>query len=210
MRFVLVMVLAGLVALPLSVSAQGTDKSWVEEFYPELAPREAPRPPPPESAPKGKGTTPEPSVVQEPAPASGPAPKEPALELKLDDAAVEVAPSPRRTPDGYTLEEMERRVKRAKIGLGVSAGLFALGIGLVVGSGVYDNRNPTPEDQFLSGGFVALLTPGMLLQLGGMVGMILSGVRLAKNKRDRNWLRQARHGTPRRAQWDLARSRLVF
>ena len=35
MKVVLAMVLAGL-ALPLSVSAQGTDEGWLEEFYPEL------------------------------------------------------------------------------------------------------------------------------------------------------------------------------
>jgi len=47
--------------------------------------------------------------VEEPAPTSEPAPEEPALELKLDVAGVEVAPSPPRTPEGYTLEEMELR-----------------------------------------------------------------------------------------------------
>ena len=54
-------------------------------------------------------------------PSSEPAPEEPALQLKLDAACVEVAPSPLRTPDGYPLEEMDVRVRRAKIGLGSSA-----------------------------------------------------------------------------------------
>ena len=34
------------------------------------------------------------------------------------------------TVDGYTLEEMELRVKRTKLGLGVSAGSMALGFAL--------------------------------------------------------------------------------
>ena len=71
MRFVLVMVLAELVALPLSVSAQ----------------------------PGEEGTEPS---VQEQVPSAEPAPEEPVLELKLDDAGVQLASSPPRTPDGYT------------------------------------------------------------------------------------------------------------
>ena len=35
--------------------------------------------------------------------------EEPALQLKLDDAGVEVAPTPPRTADGYTLEEIPNR-----------------------------------------------------------------------------------------------------
>ncbi len=67
-----------------------------------------------------EAATPEPSL-QEPAPSSEPAPEEPALQLKLDSAGVDVVPSPPRTADGYTLEEMERRVMLAKLGVGVSA-----------------------------------------------------------------------------------------
>ena len=53
-----------------------------------------------------QGTASEQNVVQEPAP------EEPALQLELDDAGVEVVPSPPRTAKGYTVEEMELRVKR--------------------------------------------------------------------------------------------------
>ena len=84
MRLVMVMVLGGLMALPLSASAQDAEG----------------------------GTTAE-ENLQEPAP-----PSEPALKLELDDAGVEVTPSAPRTSDGYTLEEMELRAKRAKIGIG--------------------------------------------------------------------------------------------
>ena len=76
MRLVMVMVLAGLMALPQSVSAQAGEE----------------------------GTTVQPSA-EEPAPSSEPASKEPALQLKLDAAGVDVTPSPPRTVDGYTLED---------------------------------------------------------------------------------------------------------
>ncbi|UCD24921.1 MAG: hypothetical protein JSW51_03095, partial [Gemmatimonadota bacterium] len=61
-----------------------------------------------------EGAALEPNAVQESAP------EEPALQLQLDDAGVGVVPPP-RTPDRYTLEEMNVRVRRAKIGLGSSA-----------------------------------------------------------------------------------------
>jgi hypothetical protein len=146
---------------------------------------------------------------------SEPAPKEPALQLELDDAGVEVAPSPPRTPDGYTLEEMELRVKRARIGLGASAGIYALGLGLAVGGAVCANNAPADEGGFISITIVparcyGLYGTGAILGLGGLIGMIISGVRLARNKRDRNWLRRAQYGRLNRIQWDLAESRLVF
>jgi hypothetical protein len=73
--------------------------------------------------------SPEPSP-EESAPPSEPALEEPALQLQLDDSGV--VPPPQRTPDGYTLEEMELRAKRAKIGLGVSAASLVVG-GVLVG-----------------------------------------------------------------------------
>ncbi len=94
----LMCVLAGLVALSQSASAQAGEAD----------------------------TTSEPNL-QEPAPSSEPASEAPALQLKLDDAGVEVVP----TADGfYIIEPTELRVERArgaKIGLGVSAGFLVVG-----------------------------------------------------------------------------------
>ena len=176
MRFVLAMVLAGLVALPLGASAQPAEEDSLSSWQ------------------QGEAT-----------------PEEPALELKLDEAGVEVAPMPPRTPEGYTLEEMERRVKRAKIGLGVSAGVYGLGLGLTFGG--YACADNAPADEFINvvpGRCYALLGTGAILGLGGLIGMIMSGVRLARHKRDRNWLRQAQYGRLHQIQWDLTQSRLVF
>jgi hypothetical protein len=44
---------------------------------------------------------------------------------------------------------------------------------------------------------------GMVLMVGGISGMIASGILVRRRKRDRDSLR-------RRVQWDLAQSRLVF
>jgi len=104
-ELILAMVLAGLGTLPQSANAQAG----------------------------GAATAAEPNL-QEPAPSSEPASEGPALQLELTPAGVDVAPGPPRTFDGYTLEETDVRVRRAKIGLGSSAAaLFAGGmfLGLV-------------------------------------------------------------------------------
>jgi hypothetical protein len=148
-----------------------------------------------------QGTTSEPNL-QEPAPSSEPAPEEPALQLKLDSAGVEVVPSPLRTVDGYTLEEMDVRVRRAGIGLGFSGAVLVIG-GVMVGIGAADADT-------LTGEYLGPLVGGAILTIGGLVGTIITGRMLAKRKRDRDRLQEAHYEGPRRVQWDLAQSRVVF
>jgi len=271
MRLVILMVLAGLVALPFGVSAQAGEE----------------------------GATSEPSA-QEPAPSSEPTPEEPALQLKLDDAGVEVAPTPARTFGGYTLEELELRKRRAGLALIAPAVVTAAGIvlfvygtsgdcyddqaddwdyrdgcrrprdagmvltisggvGMIVGSVLYGVRakefrraakdyTPLEEadlrvrgakiglgisvptillapmavlaaspvcvysspDQPCPEGSPGLAATFAVMAAGGLAGTIASGILLRRGKRDRDRLRQAHYGTPRRVQWDAARSRLVF
>jgi len=148
-----------------------------------------------------EGATAEPNLQE-------PVPEEPALQLKLDPAGVEVVPSPPRTPDGYTLEEMELRVTRAKIGLGVSAlsTVVGFGIGIAAATNTICILEPCTEP-----GWVAPVgITGAVLMAGGIAGMIASGILLRRRKRDRDGLREARYEGPRRVQWDLAQSRLVF
>ena len=274
MRLVLAMVVAGLVALPLSATAQVGEEegSRLERWQPEAF--EDPDKPAPE-----------------------PAPEEPALQLKLDDAGVEVTQSPPRTFLGYTLEELELRKRRAAFGLIAPAALigagvpllvrgttsdcaydpsepysdrcgrfydsgmaltisggvgmiyalsllgvrkrelerpytpdrytlevrvkrarrglistfiiFGVGVGLLVGGAVQSARNPPPPDESFDlpdGFFIA----GVTLVSAGSLGMLISATVLGVGKRRLRRLREAHYGTPRRVQWDLARSRLVF
>jgi hypothetical protein len=107
-----------------------------------------------------------------------------------------------RTADGYTIEEMDVRVRRAGIGLGVSSAVLATG-GVLLGLGAAQANVATGEK-------FGLLGAGIGLTFVGVVTTITTGVMLRHRKRDRDSLRQAHYGTPRRAQWDLAHSRLVF
>ena len=68
--------------------------------------------------------------LQEPAPPSEPASEEPALQLNLDSAGVDVVPTPPRTADGCTLDEMVVRVWRPRSGL--KGSVVALGLGGVI------------------------------------------------------------------------------
>jgi len=112
------------------------------------------------------------------------------------------------TIDGYTLEEMQVRVKRARIGLGVSIGSMVLGTALSVAAGV--NRLYCFEPCSYPGWVDPVFAIGLTLAVGGTAGMIASGILLGKRKRKLRRLRHAHYGAPRRVHWDLAQSRLVF
>ncbi len=122
---------------------------------------------------------------------------QPALQLvALDSTGVVFTLIPSPIVDGYTLEEMELRVKRAKIGLGVSVvGMVGFGVLFLYGAAADDT---------------AAVATGFILSLGGLGGTIASGILLRRRKRDRDRLLEAHYGTPRRVQWDLAQSRVVF
>jgi len=152
-----------------------------------------------------EGTTSEPSAEHgQPAPSSEPAPEEPALKLELDAAGVDVTPSPPRTADGYTLEEMERRVRRAKIGLWSTAGAAVVG-GVMIGASVPCMSGKTFEDACW-GPFLS----GVVIGFSGAVGMIVTGAMLGKRKRKLREFEETGYGRPHRVQWDLKTSRVVF
>jgi len=120
--------------------------------------------------------------LQEPAPSSEPAPQEPALQLQLDDDSVKLVPSPPPTVDGYTLEEMKLRVKRARIGLLSSAGAFLVGIPFLIAAGTREQGADFVPEQ---GADPVKIMRGMgvVLYAGGAVGMIASGIMLGKRNR---------------------------
>ena len=55
-----------------------------------------------------------------------------------------------------------------------------------------------------------LFNAGLILMAVGAAATIASGIVYGARKRQLRRLREAHYGTPRRVQWDLARSRLVF
>jgi hypothetical protein len=147
-----------------------------------------------------EGATSEPNLQE-------PSPEEPALQLRLDDAGVEVVPSPPPTVDGYTLEEMERRVMLAKLGVGVSAVPIFVGALLAASTAFSPLASRTPEEQTSDR---RLQYTGAALAAGGAASMVAMGIVLGVRKRKLRTLQEAHYGTPRRVQWDPAQSRVVF
>jgi hypothetical protein len=147
-----------------------------------------------------EGTSDEPNAEE-------PAPEEPALQLKLDDAGVDVVPSPPRTADGYTLEEMERRVMLAKLGVGVSAVPIFVGALLAASTAFSPLAPRTPEEQTSDR---RLQYTGAALAAGGAASMVAMGIVLGVRKRKLRSLQEADYGRSHRVQWDVARSRVVF
>jgi hypothetical protein len=150
--------------------------------------------------------------LQEPATPSEPAPEEPALQLRLDAAGVEVAPSTPRT------EYLKTHVRRARIGLSVSVMSFAGGVAMMgvafanveVGARFCLFGVPCPETPSW---VIPVAVSGTFITIGGLTGMIISGRKLADGKKQLRWYAGAsksRCRRPRRARWDLARSRVVF
>ena len=137
--------------------------------------------------------------------------QEPALQLELTPAGVDVVPSPARIVDGYTLEEMDLRVKRARIWLLSMTGVTVAGVALFgpgVAQAARSSQDVAGVGDALSAG--PLLISGMVAMIGGAVGMIASGILLGSSKGELRRLKEARHEGPRRVQWDLESSRVVF
>jgi hypothetical protein len=106
-----------------------------------------------------------------------PAPEEPALQLKLDAAGVEAVPSQPRTVDEYTLEEIELRIRRARIGLLSTTGVLVVGAALsLVGAATSSSSSNVYEDP--------LVVTGLSILVGGTVGMIASGIVLGVRNRE--------------------------
>ena len=105
------------------------------------------------------------------------------------------------------VEEMELRVKRAWIGVGVSGGAAVVGMALTfvaLGQGFSADPDPYP------GWVDPVLATGLAVSFAGACGMISSAALVGVRKRKLRRLQEAHYGTPRRVQWDLAHSRLVF
>lgn len=157
-----------------------------------------------------EATAAEPNAA-EPATSSDAAPEEPLLQLKLDEAGVEVIPSPPRA--GY----LKTDLRQARGWLGGSTILFAGGVAMT-GAGFANIQfapqlcfsEPCPETPAWA---IPVATVGLALVAGGLAGMVVAGKRLARSKKQLRWyagVSGSVNKRTRRARWDLARSQLVF
>lgn len=131
-------------------------------------------------------------------------------ELRGDSSGMRVSPTtaPRHKTD--------TRVQRYRQGVIVSSVFIGIG-GALIGGGVVVLRKWRREesldpswDLFPPGGTFVLFTLGTVAAIGGLIGAAVSGSKLGARRHELRELQEARTKAPRRAQWDLARSRLVF
>lgn len=154
-------------------------------------------------------------TLEEPAPSSEPAGEERGLSprvrkrtrQKWDPQAYELPssePATEEPPIAYKGQEHGRyKMHPAGIGFLTMTGVTAVGA-VLVGVGM---TRPSTGDLNRD---IAPVAAGAVLMMVGGVGMIISGVVWGKRTRQGRRLEEARYERPRRVQWDLAQSRLVF
>jgi hypothetical protein len=132
-----------------------------------------------------------------------------ALNLELDSDGLEVSPLAASVAEARVHSEMERGVRGARLGVGISTVPLVLGAVIAMAGGAVSvNRNlSTPSDT--SSGYGAVWVGTALVGVGG-VSMIASGILLGVRKRKlRNY--EAEHSlSSHRIQWDSHTSRFVF
>ena len=122
-----------------------------------------------------------------------------------------VRPGGRILIDGYTMSEVDQRIRRARIGLFASTGAFVAGLALVVGGVTQCETESGTDSISCNRAGTGLLGAGYPLFLGGVVGMITTGAMLGvRNRKKRELERRIRNLTQRRLRWDVTSSRFVF
>ena len=135
---------------------------------------------------------------------------EPALQLGVDSAGLQVTPTAPLSVEEFELQEIDDRVQRAKIGVGVSA--IPIGVGAIMASAsafASINSFDLGSTQDTSSQDTALYAGSAIAGVGG-VSMIATGILLGVRKHQRRRFQEAQPGTARRVQWDTEASRLVF
>jgi hypothetical protein len=210
MRYVVgfVCVLGALAALPLSATAQDAAEGTTPE------PSQHEPAPSSEATQEEGGLSPrlrkrtlknwDPQTYD--LPTSRPSPEEPALQLELDSAGAGFTLIPASQPPKRGLDPRAR----AGIGLGVSLVAFGAGVGMGVAAAGASICISFGEPCSRPNWVAPVAISGALLAVGGIVGMGVSGSELRRRKPHPGGSRDVYYATPRRVQWDLARSRLMF
>jgi hypothetical protein len=140
-----------------------------------------------------------------PAVAPGHVTTEPPAQPTAEIRYVTARPPP--TVDGYTLEELNVRIRRARIGLYATTGLTVVGIPLMI---VGAQRCLAVTD--CGGTYRRLAGAGAIIATLGGTGMLVTAIMLGVRKGKRRALERGMrfHSSERRIEWDLATARVVF
>ena len=138
----------------------------------------------------------------------------PALRIEQNERRLTVVSGTEQASDLAPASKRKRRVQRARSGLIGSAIVTGVGGVLVVG-GVVATTNCVSDtftsfESSSSCPGTGLYIAGATVMGGGVAGLLISGPILAVRKRQLRDAQAAYGMTPRRAHWNLIRSRLEF
>jgi hypothetical protein len=111
-----------------------------------------------------------------------------------------------------TTADLDLRIRRARLGFWSTFSVAGAGLMLsIAGAYAYphcsDELNCVDDSQWQS----AVLFTGGLMLVGGIVGMLTSGIILARRKRQkRRYEQEVASRVERRLRWDVEKSRVVF
>ena len=130
------------------------------------------------------------------------------MQLELDSAGAGLTLIPPSQPPKRGLDARQR----AGIGVGVSVVAFGAGLVMagVAAAGSFQACLLETLPCYAPRWVAPVGITGALLAVGGIVGMAVSGKEMRKHQSARDGLRAMHYETPRRVQWDLAKSQLVF
>lgn len=151
-----------------------------------------------------EAATVEPSA-EEPAPSSETGPETPMLPRELDDDSVKVAPV--GSEDKHMRVALERKARKTRNALIGTSAAAAVG-GLLIG--IAQTQRYDSGQGYRTKAGKGMLVSGVAMFSGGLIGALTTGIMLGVQKGKLRRGDFTYHGAPRRAQWDLAQSRLVF
>ena len=125
---------------------------------------------------------------------------------RLDSSGLNLSrPPPRR-------EQVDTRVLQYRRGLIGSSILLAAGAGCVAGTMVATRNFECGDTEWfcLNGGRIAGVTLGSLVMIGGVIGMAVSGSKMAGRKQELPKLQDAKNSSSHRIQLDPHTSHFVF
>ena len=132
----------------------------------------------------------------------------PALRLELDGELLKITPAV--PPGGAPLATEPQGVRRARMGVGISASFMGAGL-IMLGVGISDCNEPPPPGSFVGNlGSCAVAYSGAAIAGAGLIGVVVSAALLGTRNREHRNAQSAIPRKERRVRWDLLSGKVVF
>jgi hypothetical protein len=132
----------------------------------------------------------------------------PALRLELDGEQLKITPAVPQ--QGATLAPEPEGVRRARMGVGISASFLGAGL-IMLGAGLASCNEP-PEPPSIVGnlGACGVAYSGAAIAGVGLIGLVVSAALLGTRNREHRNAQASSPRKERRVRWDLPSGKVVF